>query len=174
MLTSIVPDSAYQQASVTTTLTGEDTHFSITDPQVSLSFSSNPEEIIQATEITIVNDTELVASFDIPVDASVGKWDVHAGETVLPEGFTVLLLTGINDPVISNVRAYPNPATSKIFIENAAGSDVTILDGSGRIILSQRISNEFQAIDVSKYTHGVYFLRMSHNGNERTEKLVLN
>jgi hypothetical protein len=174
MLISIDPDSAYQQATVSTTLKGEDTHFSITDPQVSLSYSANPEEIIIATEVTIINDTELVASFDIPADASVGKWDVHAGETVLPEGFTVLLLTGINDPVITNVRTYPNPAASNIFIENAAGSDAVILDGTGRIIMAQRISTELQVIDISNYARGVYFLRLSHNGNARTEKLMLN
>jgi plastocyanin len=174
VIISIEPDSAYQNALVSTMLTAEDTRFTITEPSVSLSYSGNPSEIIPASGVTVLSDTELTAVFNIPIGASIGKWDVQVGSTVMNEGFTVLLLTGINDPVFSNVRTYPNPATNKIFIENATGSDALILDGSGKIVWSKKIVSELQTVDVSNYSQGIYILKLRLNGNERTEKLFLN
>jgi plastocyanin len=171
---SIVPDSAYQGEVVLSKVTAEDTRFTVTEPSVSISFSNNPGEIIFASNVSIINDTELNAVFDIPAGASVGKWDLHVGTVLLAEGFTVNLLTGIDDPAIAIIRTFPNPASNRLFIENATGSYASFYTESGKLILSERITSESQAIDISHLAHGLYIIRLRLNGSERMEKLLIN
>jgi plastocyanin len=173
-LVSIVPDSANQGEQVTTTITAVNSRFTMMMPTVALSLSSNPSVTIDAASVTVLSDDQVEAVFNILPAAPVGSWDVHVDEMVMIQGFTVNLFTGINDPVASRVAIYPNPAVGLFFIENAAGADVTVFNPTGKILIAQKIASEKQDIDISKFSPGIYMVRIRINGNERIEKLLVN
>lgn len=173
-LVGINPDSANQGEQVTSLITAVDSRFTLSSPSVSLSFTGNPSEVIDASIVNVLNDSQLEAVFNIPADASAGSWDVHVDDMVLIEGFTVNLLSGIGDPLETLVQTFPNPASHLFFIENAAGADVTVFNTMGKNIVAQKITSEMQAIDISQLSPGIYIVRIMMNGNDRVEKLLVN
>ncbi len=87
-------------------------------------------------------------------------------ETSAP--FTVTL-TSINNYILKDFKIYPNPATNQIRIE---GQDIQlnefqIYNSFGQII--NDIERTENIIDVSKFSKGVYFVRL----NDRIKKLVI-
>ncbi len=89
-LSSIVPSSAEQGTLVNTTITAENTQFAGTTPSVSLSLHANPAEIINASSVTVVNNTTLQVAFDIPYEATPGQWDLNVDELLLENSFEVI------------------------------------------------------------------------------------
>lgn len=171
-LVSIIPDSANQGEQVTSTITAIDSRFTLFTPAVSLSFSNNPAEIITAASVNVKSDTEAEAVFNIPAFASVGSWDVHVDEMVLIEGFTVNLIAGINDPVKTQVRIYPNPADGLFFIENADNADMTIFNSQGKNIVAQKITSEKQAIYISRLSPGIYIVRINSGESVSISRII--
>jgi hypothetical protein len=88
-LTSISPDEADQGESFLATIIGANTNFT-GSPSVSLRYSQNPAEIINASSVTVVSGTQLQAQFSIPIAASLGLWDLHVNTLQLYDSFTVL------------------------------------------------------------------------------------
>ncbi len=88
-LVSIEPDSAKQSSTVITTIIGSATSWQSSLPDVSLAFHANPSEIIDASDVSVMTNTELEVTFDIPVNASLGLWDLLVDALILEESFTV-------------------------------------------------------------------------------------
>ena len=88
-LLSIEPDSAQQSSIVIATIIGNATSWQINTPDVSLTFHTNPNEIINATGITVISNSELEVIFNIPANASLGLWDLLVDVLVLEESFTI-------------------------------------------------------------------------------------
>lgn len=89
-LLSVVPDEAEQASSPVLLITGENTSWTGSNPAVSLQNVSNPDEVIQAGNVTVNNDTELSANIAIPHDASPGLWHLHVDDMMLESAFTVI------------------------------------------------------------------------------------
>lgn len=87
-------------------------------------------------------------------------------ETSAP--FTVTL-TSINNYILKDFKIYPNPATNQIRIEgqDIQLNEIQIYNSFGQII--NDIERTDNIIDVSKFSKGVYFVRL----NDRIKKLVI-
>ena len=121
VITTITPDAAYQGQRLAVTITGQNTHFyhqgsstlyhqgSSTipfsqgtptawfgqgSPTTTVVWLSQGSSTIFSSDCGIPGGELLMASFDIPVDANLGLWDVHVpnhtdGLLTLPEGFLI-------------------------------------------------------------------------------------
>jgi plastocyanin len=172
-LLGIDPDSALQGALSTSLVTAMNSHFTVAEPSVSLNFPNNPSEVIMATDVNVINDTELEATFDIPANASPGNWDLNVGEMELIGGFRVILMIGVPDSFDDLASIYPNPATGILFIENIQGAEVSIYNILGRKILTEMIGSVKQTIDVSNFDRGIYIIKIRMNGQTWSERLIL-
>jgi hypothetical protein len=76
----------------------------------------------------------------------------------------VMLPTGIADAGLPAFRAYPNPATDKIFIYGAQSSAYSISDQTGRQVQTGSIAGETSSINIRGLATGVYYLRLSETG----------
>lgn len=99
-LLSVVPNSANQGSNPTLTITGQNTSWTGTNPNVRLRKTGAPANIITANSVTVVSNTQLQANFSIPGDATPGLWDVLVDDLVLASSFTVVqvvpLLVSVN------------------------------------------------------------------------------
>lgn len=173
-LVSIVPDHAQQGESILATITAENTEFTGTSPVVTLSLNQNPSEVIEASNVTVVNDTTLTAGFDIPANATAGLWDLNVDELSLAGAFTVNLIASTGETIFAQTRIYPNPASERLFIENARGLESTLFNAQGEIITEAIIAGNLHEMNVNGLPAGFYFLRISDGMNVRVEKLIVN
>lgn len=70
----------------------------------------------------------------------------------------------INNCSISTLRISPNPATTKILVENTQRNDqLTITDVTGREIFHQQVTKSSEEINIHHLTPGFYFVTLFRN-----------
>ena len=136
---------------------------------------------INAINSTIkINGTEQISGETIN-DFSNGSlvYDITS-ETENTESWTVTvnLSSGI-EFYTKNFNIYPNPSYGKFTIQNDAYLNYSsepiiafISDITGKVINQFELDNEFINIDISKYTKGVYFLKI-HKGQDIISKKII-
>lgn len=74
----------------------------------------------------------------------------------------VLLGTvGFDEPPVTMVNVFPNPANSVVSVySNSVVKQIELLNMVGSLMLSQEANAAITAIDVSSFNNGLYFLRM--------------
>jgi uncharacterized protein YjdB len=80
------------------------------------------------------------------------------------EGTLVITISnqtvGLNQALITPIQVYPNPATTKLFIENPNGDQLTfvIYDLLGKKILEKSANAILNTMDISNLKNGLYFI----------------
>jgi photosystem II stability/assembly factor-like uncharacterized protein len=82
--------------------------------------------------------------------------------------------TGLSQSDFATFSLFPNPASDEIKVMPVMQKDydLTILDQTGRIILSQEGLNGLQSISISNFASGIYHLKLSMQGSSVTRKFV--
>jgi hypothetical protein len=77
---------------------------------------------------------------------------------------------GIEESLHSHIELYPNPAMDVVYVRNAHGiyTSITIVDVTGRVVFQDQIQNQ---IDLSTWSNGLYFVRLTGPANEKTLRL---
>lgn len=85
---------------------------------------------------------------------------------------------GVNSSNKGSFKLYPNPATSEVFIKTTAINFplfVTISDLSGKLLLSQTLENDTNAINTTSLKKGLYLLSIKDKtGANYSAKLTIN
>ncbi|MDZ7607706.1 MAG: T9SS type A sorting domain-containing protein [Cyclobacteriaceae bacterium] len=83
-------------------------------------------------------------------------------------------VTGIEDlPEQSDVRYYPNPVTSWIYIDNRAGyHGATLLDMNGRALAKYELSVSEHTLNLEGIPRGLYVMVLSGNGSSQRLKIL--
>lgn len=80
-----------------------------------------------------------------------------------PEACEGIDISDIDEIPVLNLRVYPNPAQSTLFIESDEDVNFVVLDINGREILSGRISAESsEEISIASLKPGIYILKVGH------------
>jgi len=113
-----------------------------------------------------------------------GYYNVSSGEELLftggnfgteeSKGFGTPDVFLANDELhFAEAQIYPNPASTQINIENAAGLTVTLFDVLGREVYRKDTISVNEQINVANLVVGTYMLKLSDNIVSRTEKIVI-
>lgn len=81
-----------------------------------------------------------------------------------------------NFDISSNFKIYPNPATSTITIDLSSvdNSSVDVYDFDGRKILTQKLSNSSNTINIDNLSSGMYLFKVTSDQGTATSKVVKN
>lgn len=79
-------------------------------------------------------------------------------------------LSVTNTPASSPELLYPNPANGRVFIRAADINTISILDITGRNVLT--LPYDVNGIDISRLAAGIYTVRMQGQGIISTAKLI--
>ena len=71
-----------------------------------------------------------------------------------------------------SLKVYPNPAGEYLYVEGGMTS-LEVYNALGQRLLSQQVTGHAK-IDLSDYTPGIYFLRVSNNGETLVKKFSVN
>ncbi len=90
----------------------------------------------------------------------------------------VSYITGIDDIVVGNFEMYPNPSTGNsinISINDPeAVEEIMIINGSGQLVKTEKISDQNIVININDLTKGMYFVKVTYkDGQYQMEKLIV-
>ena len=86
---------------------------------------------------------------------------------------TVLPTTAIKPIITKAIQVYPNPASNELYVDNAAGCKVSILNMIGKKILKDQITTNNQTLNISNLINGVYIIQIiSGSGEKRNIRLL--
>lgn len=118
-----------------------------------------------------------ISACNEPKDGSLGP----LGNSVLyidNLSFDNPLVTGfsqINE--VSNVSVYPNPLNDKLTITFEANDykevNLNILNSLGQLVFTRKIFNKTETIDISRFTKGIYFARLTSDNQNICEKKII-
>ncbi len=72
------------------------------------------------------------------------------------------------------ISMYPNPATSVVNMKLPEGAEMHIFNMLGNVIEVRKNMRSIETIDVSSLQNGIYFVRVVHNGETHTSRLLKN
>jgi len=82
--------------------------------------------------------------------------------------------TSINDPNLGNLRIFPNPNTGLFSILGIDETvEISVLNTTGQIIETLNV-NQAVEVNLSKFSKGIYYLKLVSGTSVRIEKIVLN
>jgi hypothetical protein len=89
---------------------------------------------------------------------------------------TNVTLETSNFDISSNFKIYPNPATSTITIDLSSvdNPSVDVYDIDGRKILTQKLSNSSNTINIDNLSSGLYLFKVTSDQGTATSKVVKN
>ncbi len=103
----------------------------------------------------------------------VGTQSAYLAAPVWQNFGTVTL--GTQDFLINNnFQTYPNPATNVVNIDllEIDDSDLEVFDFNGKKLLSQKLSNLSNTINIENFSSGVYLFKVSSNKGSATRKVI--
>ena len=122
----------------------------------------------------LINDTSACI-----IISNSGGYMVTANSTAGCPGssalFSVLLHTGVANVSagLMNVKLYPNPAASVVYIDAAAAVNVAVMSMDGKLLIHEANT---KMVNISQLANGVYMIAVYDTDNHllKTEKLVKN
>ncbi len=169
------PDHAEQGWILTVTITGDNTSWQRAVPVVTFKYHDDNEIIIEGTNVEVKSETELTADLIIPLDQMIGSYDVWVDDLSLEDAFMVDIASGIEDDILaSRINIYPNPASEYVLLDLPEASQFSLIDITGRQILSRTSATQIERVDVSALESGIYFIQIIHDGNTATKRLLKN
>lgn len=120
-----------------------------------------------ATQIDYIKVSWLSGIVDIVINPSINS------QMTIVEGSSL----GIEDSVLDvNIVLYPNPSYGSFTLkvpETLVGSEMKVLDMSGRILFYSEIISKETTFDFASYTSGIYLVTLDYEGASFSEKLIL-
>ncbi|PLX14145.1 MAG: hypothetical protein C0597_10470 [Marinilabiliales bacterium] len=148
----------------------EQTDISITNASITdFDDTSSPNYVVEispsASGIITVNIPENVATDSIGnPNMAAAQWTI----TYTPTNIELLKEYGIS--------IYPNPSDGKFRVDIAKSNatQISVIDISGRVIYSENLLRKYSSeIDLSRFSKGVYVLKMKVDNQEITSKVII-
>jgi photosystem II stability/assembly factor-like uncharacterized protein len=86
-------------------------------------------------------------------------------------GGGIIGIPDIDQPV-TQLSVFPNPATSKIYLQAGLNGRLSLLDLEGRVIINKECRGSRVELDVSRLKCGMYFVRIQGNKGIQTAKFI--
>lgn len=117
--------------------------------------------------------TILLADGEYPYIATAIDYSVEEG-IVIVDGADVevqiFLYTGINSMPVSSLKLYPNPVSTRLFLEGSSVDVIEVYSLSGKMMLSVERPNGF--LDLGELESGLYLLRVKSSQQVTTYRVV--
>jgi hypothetical protein len=88
---------------------------------------------------------------------------------------TTFSTIGLNENELTTFSIFPNPANETVYFRNVnTGSQIRVLDLSGKLIYASKFNASNNTISVSNWSNGMYIVEIEHEGIINQTKLVVN
>ena len=87
--------------------------------------------------------------------------------------FTINSTLAVESNVQETLKVYPNPANDYLMVEGAM-TQLEVFNTVGQCLLSRTVNDNHARINLSMFSNGIYFLRVSNNGETEVRKFSVN
>lgn len=123
-------------------------------------------------KIYIADAKDYVSDGDIKIYSLDGTLENTYTVEMLPNGFYKNEEEmGVTDSSLTQLRIYPNPASTVFYVDGKDISKIEIYDLAGRLIKSA--SNISNGISVSEFSKGIYILKIQSGKSVISKKLII-
>ena len=143
--------------------------------------SDVPSSALTNGPVATLNGQDIVVDLSVGVminDANVTTPDLFAGNGTVHiiDGVLLPISTSIEENINLDVLVYPNPAVNVLNVTLNSNElfDLTITDLNGKNILTERVSNMSNMVDISNLSSGMYLLRIANSNVHSTTKIQIN
>ena len=106
---------------------------------------------------------------------TISEWDVLAKDTVDGIGIYDSSTASVNSSEFDAFKMYPNPVNgNKIYFNVSDDVAVKIYNILGKVVISTKITNSKNNIDVSNLSKGIYLVKINSGKQFITKKLIKN
>ncbi|MBO4614628.1 MAG: PKD domain-containing protein [Bacteroidales bacterium] len=86
----------------------------------------------------------------------------NSGTVETKDGYiTVTDPVSVDDIAINEISVYPNPASTSVNIAAQGMQNITIIDMTGRVIMTKDVNSNFETIDVADFSKANYMIRIA-------------
>ncbi len=124
--------------------------------------SNNLQAVLTGLFIEQLSDLEVVVFIQDPVTKAIMQ-ATYATNALATNDFSS----------ISKIKLYPNPSTGIITIATDITVDVVITDITGKMVYQMNEVTASTQLNLSSLQKGMYLVKISGDGSEKTEKLIL-
>lgn len=124
--------------------------------------SNNLQAVLTGLFIEQLSDLEVVVFIQDPVTKAIMQ-ATYATNALATNDFSS----------ISKIKLYPNPSTGIITIATDITVDVVITDITGKMVYQMNEVTASTQLNLSSLQKGMYLVKISGEGSEKTEKLIL-
>ena len=87
---------------------------------------------------------------------------LNSGTVETKDGYiTVTDPVSVDEIAINEISVYPNPASSSVNIAAQGMQNITIIDMTGRVVMSKDVNSNFETIDVADFAKANYMVRIA-------------
>ncbi|MDX9846930.1 MAG: T9SS type A sorting domain-containing protein [Tenuifilaceae bacterium] len=104
----------------------------------------------------------------LPIDTTVSVFNSNLRVTYVLE----IEPSSVTNSISKNFSIYPNPSSGEFSIRAQGVFSYEIVDVTGRIINSKSYIQDLTTVNISKYSSGVYFVRLKQNGQTTVSRIV--
>lgn len=149
-------------------------HITATDSDNDL-LSITSENLPQWLTLTDNGDgTALLSGTPDQTGSADVKLIVNDGELTATQNFTIDIAVGIDDIMMNNISIYPNPAKDNLIVKNANQTTLLMINAQGKIVYRTKVFNEQHIIPMDDFNPGLYLIKLMHNQNIKTFKVIHN
>ncbi len=106
---------------------------------------------------------------------TISEWDVLAKDTVDGIGIYDSSTASVNSSEFDAFKMYPNPVNgNKIYFNVSDNVAVKVYNVLGKVVISTKITNSKNNIDVSNLSKGIYLVKINSGKQFITKKLIKN
>ncbi len=157
--------------------------------ELKISIGSNPTSTYMYTDIFTIYENDInntvFSLYEYDMSAYAGSsvyiafvWNngMNNVENWLLDDVSLVSLTGFEEDFRNEINIYPNPTTGIVNVESEKTDlirNIEVTDIKGQKVSSSEVNNSVVELDLTKYSKGVYFVKVTTNEGVYNEKIIV-
>lgn len=134
----------------------------------------NPESSNEnVVTVQYLDDLNHTADYTTTATLTAYNEDESESDTKTIPIYVIVIYDNVDESPISEINVYPNPTSSVINISAEGMQNITIIDMTGRVVMSKDVNSNFETISAEGFAKANYMVRIATNDGVAVKNIVV-